>query len=102
MKKDTPDLRVHSLGMASAYGFRPMTAAGRAFVQDFAAKVEGKWSDDSVYWFSDHLASPYQVLEGSSLNVVSGVGVTSEHDRPWPRCGLEYRTGLKHSNKKGE
>jgi hypothetical protein len=83
MKKDTPDLRVHSLGMASAYGFRPMTAAGRAFVDEFASRVTGKWSDDGVYWFSDRLASPYRELEGSTLNVVSGVGDTDEHDRPW-------------------
>ena len=83
--KDTPDLRVHSLGMASAYGFRPLTAAGRTFVQGFAAKIEGKWSDDGVYWFSDHLASPYEVLQSSPLNAVSGIGTTSEHDRPWPR-----------------
>jgi hypothetical protein len=83
MNNETPDLRVHSLGMASAYGFRPMTPAGRAFVQEFAAKIEGKWSDDGVYWFSDHLASPYDVLEGSPLNIVSGVGATREYDRPW-------------------
>lgn len=102
MKKDTPDLRVHSLGMASAYGFRPMTAAGRAFVQDFAAKVEGNWSDDGVYWYSDHLASPYDVLAGSPLNVVSGVGETSENDRPWPRYGPDYRAGVEQSTKKGE
>lgn len=86
MKKETPDLRVHSLGMANAYGFRPMTDAGKLFVDAHAAMVKGNWNE-GVFWFHDRFM-PRAALEASSLRIVAGVGDTNEHDTPWPcnRC----------------
>lgn len=37
-----PDIRVHSAGAANAYGSRPMTAAGKAFVD-----ATRRWSKEN-------------------------------------------------------
>lgn len=79
-----PDLRVRSSGAAGAYAFQPLSEKGRAFVQAFAARVTCVVDDDGAYWFRDSLASPYDALRGSGLDVVAGIGPGSENDQPWP------------------
>ncbi len=79
-----PDIRVHSLGMACLYGFRPMTPAGKLFVDGHAAMVKGNWNEEGVFWFQDRFM-PREALEASPLRIVAGVGDTDEHDRPWPK-----------------
>jgi hypothetical protein len=78
-----PDIRVHSVGAANAYGFRPLSEAGSAFVNGHAAMVPGKWQD-GIFWFNDRFM-PRAALNASPLNIVAGIGDTDEHDRPWPR-----------------
>jgi hypothetical protein len=77
------DIRVHSNGAAESYGFRPLTEAGAAFVNGHAAMVKGRWQD-GVFWFWD-LYMPREALNDTPLNVVSGIGGSDEHDRPWFR-----------------
>ncbi len=79
----TPDIRIHSNGSANAYGFRPLTDAGAAFVGAHASMVPGRWLD-GVFWFND-VYMPREALNDTPLNLVSGIGDTADHDREWLR-----------------
>lgn len=84
MTIDRPDLRVRSAGAAGSYAFQPLTDAGKAWVDGFAARTQGSWDEEGTFWFRDSVASPYEVLKGCGLTVVAGVGSTAENDVPWP------------------
>lgn len=77
------DIRIHSNGAAESYGFRPLTDAGRAFVNGHAAMVKGRWQD-GVFWFWD-CYMPRAALNDTPLNIVAGIGDNDAHDKPWYR-----------------
>lgn len=83
MYTKTPDIRIHSNDQEASYGFRPLTAAGLAFVAGHAAMVSGQWYD-GVFWFQDYYM-PFRALNDTHLHVVIGKGSTSAHDREWQR-----------------
>lgn len=89
MRKLEPDIRIHSNGAASSYGFRPLTQAGLLFVAGHAAMVKGNWQD-GVFWFWDHLM-PREALDATPLKLVAGIGDTDEHDKEWPRNNRQSR-----------
>ena len=82
MSNSTPDIRIHSLGAAEAYGFRPLTEAGRRFVDGHRAMVRGNWQD-GIFWFHERFM-PRHALAASPLRIVGGIGDSDAHDVPWP------------------
>jgi hypothetical protein len=78
-----PDIRIHSNGAAESYGFRPLTDAGRAFVNGHAAMVKGRWQDD-VFWFLDRYM-PRDALNDPPLVLVVGIGSSDDYDVTWRR-----------------
>jgi hypothetical protein len=83
MEITTPDIRIHSNGAAESYGFRPLTDAGRAFVNDHAKIVKGRWWDD-VFWFLDR-DMPREALNVTPLVLVAGIGNSDDYDVTWQR-----------------
>jgi len=81
-KTKGPDIRLHSMGMAEAYGLRPLSEAGAGYVGGFADRTKGRWHD-GVFWFHESLL-PRDALIASGLEVVAGIGDTDAHDLPWP------------------
>lgn len=82
MNKQSPDIRLHSMGAAEAYGLRPLSDAGTAYIGGFADRTRGRWHG-GVFWFHESLL-PRETLIASGLEVVAGIGDTHEHDLPWP------------------
>lgn len=102
MDKTKPDLRVRSAGAAGAYAFQPLTDAGRQFAEGFAGTIKGGRWVNGTFWFPDDEASPYEVLRGVELVIVSGIGDTDEHDRPWIRNNEETAATISSTETKGE